>query len=594
MRWFRRVTRGLRRDTPTLVYHDDYELIVPGIPLDRQRASRIVAFLHREGFVWRRDVLAPAAASLEALLRVHSAEYLETVDRADTVTRVFGVHVPDAQRQRLLELQRLAAGGSILAARSAWRGGGMAVNLGGGFHHGLRHQGMAFCLINDVAVAIAHLRHYGFDKPILVIDLDLHDGNGTRAIFAADDSVYTFSIHNHDWEPLAGVASTSVALGSGVEDDTYLETLRRFLPGLVAEHRPGLVFYVAGTDPSADDPLGDWNITAEGLLARDRFVVETVRARRPAVPVAVVLGGGYGRRTWRYTARFLTWAATGSVVEAPDDMAAALERFRHSRTALLETDSGDSWGLTEEDLIGVTPVAVRARRVLGSLSRYGIELSLERAGFLDAIRERGFAEPTVTVEQESGLGDTIRLYGDRETRELLMELRVNRGARAVPGYDVLYIEWLRLQNPRTRFTQATPRLPGQTHPGLGMLREVIAWLVVIAETLELDGLAFVPSQYYMAVLGRSRMRFVDAEAAARFEGLHRALCRLPLLEGVRALDEGRVRDTSTGAPTRWEAAVQVYPVSERLRQAVEGAAERASRRYEFELVAAGVEGGTAG
>jgi hypothetical protein len=423
---------------------------------------------------------------------------------------------------------------------------------------------MGFCLLNDVAVAIAHLRHYGFGRPVLVVDLDLHDGNGTRAAFATDPSVHTFSIHNADWEPAGGVASTAIALGTGVDDATLLAALRESLPPVIRAHRPEFLLYVAGTDPAEDDRLGDWRLTAPGLLARDRFVIEEVRRLDPGIPIVVALAGGYGREAWRYTARFAAWLARGTAVEPPDDLDLILRRARESD---LPRGASDDWGLTHADLLEVVPGS-GAPRVLGGFSDLAIELSLEQTGLLEAVRQRGFRNPVVTVDTGSGLGETIRLFGDDERRELLMELRINRNKRVVPGMEVLYVEWLKLQNPRATFAPAQGRLPGQDHPGLGLLREVVAWLVRVCETLGLDGLAARPAQYYMAALSRKHMTFLEPQARARFEALYHALAGLPLPQAEAALAADRVVD-ETERPVRWEPALQVYPVSERLKQLVE-------------------------
>ncbi len=583
MRSLRRLVRRLTRSRVPVVYHPEYAQALPGVPLDANRGERILAFLDDEGLLAPRDMARPQPASMEALLRVHSAEYLETLDRVETATHVFGVQVTDAQRQRALELQRLAAGGTIQTLRMARRSRRCVVNLGGGLHHATPSAGMAFCLLNDVAVGIAHLRHYGFDAPILVVDLDLHDGNGTRAAFAGDPSVHTLSIHNQDWEPFAAVASTSVALGTGVDDETYLEAIRQTLPPVVNSHEPGFVVYVAGTDPAADDRMGDWQISEAGMFARDRFVIETVRQRLGNVPIGIVLAGGYGRRTWRYTARFIAWIAGNEVLDPPDELELTLRRFR-ARAVRPFQDEDDGWGLTEDDLFSVAPGQTKSGRVLGVFSKHAIELSLERAGFLEELVRRGYECPTVGIQAGSGLGETIRVYGDAERTELLMEVRLNRSTRVIPPMEVLYVEWLLLQHPRAVFTKANPQLPGQDHPGLGLLREVVAWLVVLCETIGLDGVASVPAQYYMAVLSRHQMRFVDPEARARFEALHATLRDLSLVDASRALEEGRVLDDATGDVVQWEGAVQIYPVSDRLRELVEQAAMAPSvSRYRFRV-----------
>src|SRR5262249_1369177 len=151
------------------------------------------------------------------------------------------------------------------------------VNLGGGFHHARRDRGQGFCLFNDVAVAMAALRRSGFTGRVLVVDLDLHDGDGTRSLFAADPTVFTYSVHNRNWDDAAAVGTAAIELGSGGGDARLLATVGETLPPIVAAHRPELVVYLAGCDPAADDGLGDWQLTLDGMLARDRTVVELVR-----------------------------------------------------------------------------------------------------------------------------------------------------------------------------------------------------------------------------------------------------------------------------------------------------------------------------
>jgi hypothetical protein len=234
---------------------------------------------------------------------------------------------------------------------------------------------------------------------------------------------------------------------------------------------------------------------------------------------------------------------------------------------------GDEWDLTEDDLgaLGGGAGAPHETRVLGHYTRHGLELLLERLGFFQRVRAIGFRHPVLDVDfgAGGGIGQTIRLFGDAARTELLMELRLNRTRRAVPGMDVAFIEWLLLQNPRAAFDPALPRLPGQQHPGLGLLPEVAGWVLVACETIPLDGVAFVPAHYYTAVLGRHYLKFVDPARQARFDALRDALAGLDLAAAGRAIDDGRVRDAA-GAPVVWDPGPMVLPVSPRLREAVEG------------------------
>ena len=572
-----------------VVYHPRYRITLPGVPSDPARGEHILAFLLDRGLVRPRDIHRPVPVSLRDVLRVHTPGYLDSLQDPATLTAIFGVPVGDVEAQGLLELMRLEAGGTVQATRLALARGCPAVHLGGGFHHAAPARGGGFCVINDIAIAIQRLRAKGFRPNVLVVDLDLHHGNGTRAAFADDVTVHTFSIHNAEWDDTPAVGSTDVALGSGVTDAAYLSVLRQALPPVVSAVRPGLVVYLAGADPAEGDALGDWRISAAGMVERDRFVVEQVR---PA-PLAVVLGGGYGFAAWRHSARSLSWLAGGRVLEPPDDMELALRRLRPlarqlSERALTARGTTDEWSLTEEDVIGVLSGPPRETRVLGHYSPHGLELLFERAGVLDRLRTLGYPSPALAVDFGDGVSQTVRVFGEPERQHLLIELRVSRNRRLAPECELVFVEWLLMQNPRATFTDANARLPGQQHPGLGMLGLMSAMLVLMAEQTGLDGIANVPSQYYLAVVSRHHVRLLDPVAQARFAALHAVLGHLSLPEAERALAEGRVRDAVTGEVVRWEPAATVMPVSARLRQRLDGpdyaaAVRAAASRFRFVL-----------
>lgn len=559
------------------VYHDSYEQTLRVVPLDPERATKVLAYLTDEGLVESDELWVARAPALRAMLRVHDSDYVESLQRHDVVERIFGAPLTDEELEHVVEMQRFAVGGTIQATRLALQNRGVAVNLGGGQHHATRDAGMGFCLFNDIAVAVARLRTKGFRDPVLVVDLDLHDGNGTRAIFAQDPSVHTYSIHGEDWGDNHAVASTSIALGADVTDEVYLGTLLKTLPEVFARTKPGLVIYLAGADPASDDALGNWRISARGMLVRDQFVIEIARRKNRRMPIAIVLGGGYGPRAWRYTARFLGWLIRGRVIEPPGNEELTLRRFRRIRNSIdpssLTSEPGDfTWKLTEEDLAGILPGVPRRTRFLSHFSRYGVELLLERFGILDQLRVRGFDHPTVDVDLTHPVGQTVRIHDGPERNQLLMELRVNRDSRLVPSCEVLNIEWLLLQNPRSEFGPYRRPLPGQNHPGLGMLKEVFGWLVVVAEVLELDGIGYVPSNYHVAAQSRRLVAFVNPEHEAWMRALEELFRDVPLAEASRIVAEGGVIIEATGEPLRWLGYAMVLPVSDRLKEKVSGEA----------------------
>jgi acetoin utilization deacetylase AcuC-like enzyme len=581
----RAVVRALRRAAFRLqgrgfplVYDPRYEHGVFGVPLDPLRGERILASLREGGFLQRDGLFAPRAASLANLLRVHTEDYLQRLEDPETVTRILGVTVTPREAEAAVDHQRLTVGGTIQATRLALRTGGVAVHLGGGFHHAMPDAGLGFCVFNDAAVAIRRLRARGFADPVLVVDLDLHDGNGTRAIFADDPSVHTYSVHNQHWGETAAVESTSIALGTGVEDDGYLEVLRQTLPPLFESFRPRLVVYLAGTDLAEGDTLGDWRLSAAGLLERDRLVTSLARGEGEVRPMVVLLAGGYGRHAWRYSARYLLWLVSGRELEPPEEEALTLRRFRR----LGETwrgereDDGLPFTLSQEDLAGLVPGLSPPPRFLGYFSRRAVELLLESSGILAQLRAKGYRRLRVDLETRNGLDHTLRVVSDEAAEVVLVELRAARSRGAVPGMETILLEWLLLQNPRGEFSPRRPQLPGQQHPGLGLLRDIMGWLVVACEQRGLDGIFFTAAHYHVAMQSRRLVRPLDPVDEARLEAYAAALDGLSLADATAAVAEGRVLDATTGAPAEWRPIPTVLSVSERLRARVTGPAYEAA------------------
>lgn len=611
-RW-RRLRQRLRPHRVDFVYSPDYELHLPGMLHDPQRGERILTFLAAEGLVRETGVHAPRPASLQLIERVHTAGYLDSLHDPESLSRLLGFSVPEPVADRILDLQRLMSGGTLLATRLALAGGGTAVNLGGGFHHAFSDHGARFCVFNDVAVAIVEARRRGLDGPVLVIDLDLHDGDGTREIFAADESVHTFSIHNLTSEPAEAVAATVIELPEGTGDREYLDVLRRRLPPVFATVAPELVFYLAGADPAADDALGNFRLSPEGMLERDRFVVALAGAGPDdddsgdepdpptlagRVPLVVALAGGYGQEAWRYGARLCAWLVAGKEIEPPstDDITLAryrkiARRFQPSELTAEETGGDDDgFGLTEADVLGNLGGAPRRTRLLGYYSPHGVELALERTGILDRLRALGF-DPRIELDFDSPGGEMLRVYSGPGREELLIELRGAVDATSLPGFDLLRVEWLMIQNPRRSFAPDQPALPGQKHPGLGMLRDVVSLLILVCDRLGLDGLYFVPSHFHLAAQSRKYLRFAEPEHEARFRTICGALEGMGLGEATRAVAEGRVRDEED-RPVEWEPVPMVLAVTDRLEKKVRGedyeaALAEAAGRFRFHLEPAG-------
>jgi acetoin utilization deacetylase AcuC-like enzyme len=246
-----------------------------------------------EGIVTRARVLDPARAADDALELVHTHQYVQRfahgrLDPAEL--RRLGFPWSPA----LVERSYRAVGGTIAAARHALAHG-VAMNLAGGTHHAFPDHGEGFCVFNDVAVALRLLQRERRLRRAAVVDLDVHQGNGTHAIFAGVADVYTFSMHGGKNYPFHKVPGTlDIELPDGTGDDEYLDVLRSALPRVLEASSPDLVVYIAGADPHEGDRLGRLRLTFDGLARRDTMVLEA--CREVGIPVAITIGGGYGRQ----------------------------------------------------------------------------------------------------------------------------------------------------------------------------------------------------------------------------------------------------------------------------------------------------------
>jgi acetoin utilization deacetylase AcuC-like enzyme len=276
-----------------VVYHDKYDLNLGPHVFPSQKFRLIAEALIAEKIAAREDFVQPEPASDQEILRVHTTEWVRRLKTGTlTASEVMLLEIPYSQE--LVEAVWLAAGGSILAAQWALRDG-FGANLGGGFHHAYPDHGEGFCAIHDVAVAIRRLQADGAIGKAIVVDTDVHHGNGTAAIFRDDPSVFTISIHQENNYPAHKPPSNvDLNMADRVDDDEYLEALVPAVQKALDDFRPDLLFYVGGADPFCEDQLGGLSLTKKGLKERDRRVFE--EARRRGVPVATALAGGYARR----------------------------------------------------------------------------------------------------------------------------------------------------------------------------------------------------------------------------------------------------------------------------------------------------------
>jgi acetoin utilization deacetylase AcuC-like enzyme len=270
-----------------LVYHPGYDLNLGAHVFPAQKYRLIRERLSD----W--PVHTPAPATDAQVQLVHTPEWTAALrDGTLTPRQIQTLEIPWSPQ--MARGFWLAAGGSLLAGRLALKHGA-AYNIGGGFHHAFPNHGEGFCAVHDVAIAIRVLQSEGLISRALIVDTDVHHGNGTAAIFAADPTVFTLSIHQQNNYPAVKPPSDlDLPLADGVGDEEYLAILQPAVEQAVATFQPDILFYVAGADPYFDDQLGGLDLTIAGLTARDNAVFDTAMSRR--IPVAIALAGGYARR----------------------------------------------------------------------------------------------------------------------------------------------------------------------------------------------------------------------------------------------------------------------------------------------------------
>ncbi|MFZ0816023.1 MAG: histone deacetylase [Candidatus Sulfotelmatobacter sp.] len=302
-----------------LIYSDGYYLPIGAHVFPAEKYGRIRGRLLASNVADASDFLEPKPASDEDILLVHTPEYVDKL-RTGTLSAHEQMELEIPFSQELVAAFWLAAGGTILAARQALAYG-VSVNIGGGFHHAFPGHGEGFCMIHDVAVAIRRLQRDGMIRTAMTVDCDVHQGNGTAAIFAGKrapgdplpsvsglpantqaahghnantSDVFTISLHQHNnypmWKP---PSSIDVDLPDGIGDDDYLAWLDNALSSGLRQFEPDLLCYIAGADPYQEDQLGGLSLTIEGLKKRDELVFRVARARN--IPVMVTYAGGYAQ-----------------------------------------------------------------------------------------------------------------------------------------------------------------------------------------------------------------------------------------------------------------------------------------------------------
>ena len=287
-----------------IVYSENYQVNMDGfenLHLHPQRYEEIYSELQREGLLRPADVFVPNPLTREQILTVHTEEFLKSLGLPAMVAQYVELPVLSTVSAELIDTAllnafRWASGGTLEAGRLALKYG-IAINIAGGYHHAKPNAGEGFCIYNDLAIAIRSLQNAGLVRSVLVVDLDVHQGNGTVLCFEGNDEVFTFSMHEQDIYPIPKERSDlDVALAGGTGDAEYLELLLEHLPNVIAKSQPQIVFFQAGADVLKGDPLANLQVTDQGLVQRDAIVID--QCARQGIPVVMTLGGGYRSDVW--------------------------------------------------------------------------------------------------------------------------------------------------------------------------------------------------------------------------------------------------------------------------------------------------------
>jgi len=273
-----------------LIYSEKYRVDIGAHVFPTEKYALIKKILIKQGMFKEDDFLSPPMPDEKDVLSVHTEEYLNKLKKGQlSMMEILTMELPYSQE--LVEASLLCVGGTIQACKNAIENG-LGIHIGGGFHHAFPDHGEGFCVLNDIACGIKYLQRTEKIVKALIVDCDLHQGNGTAYIFREDRNVFTFSIHQENNYPaIKPPSDLDIGLADGVSDEEYLEKLKDNIPKIIDSFQPELVLFVAGADPYEKDQIGGLSLTMEGLEKRDELVIGW--AKDANIPLCIVLAGGY-------------------------------------------------------------------------------------------------------------------------------------------------------------------------------------------------------------------------------------------------------------------------------------------------------------
>lgn len=274
-----------------IAYHPIYKHELPkGHRFPMEKYDLLPQQLIHEGTCLENNFFEPEIPNSKYFFSVHDPEYffdLLNITLSQKAARKIGFPLSEV----LIKREMIIADGSMKASKFALKNG-IAMNIAGGTHHAFSNRGEAFCMLNDQAIAAKYLQNKGLVKKVLIVDLDVHQGNGTAEIFREDNSVFTFSMHGKSNYPFQKETSNlDIALENNTKDEEYLRLLKNILPKLIQQEKPDFIYYLCGVDVIETDKLGKLALSIAGCKERDRFVLQTCFDLQ--IPVMCSMGGGY-------------------------------------------------------------------------------------------------------------------------------------------------------------------------------------------------------------------------------------------------------------------------------------------------------------
>ncbi|MBN2694472.1 histone deacetylase [bacterium] len=303
--WWKKIYKTVYKNI-NIVYSKDYDSYFDiGAYFDTGKFRKIVKELSKDHLFTFREMIHPTEVDDQSILSVHTEEYFDWIKMPLNLREVLSSTQISELDTDAFQTFRYIAGGSCLGLKLAYTTKKITFNLSGGYHHALPDKGYGFCPINDIAIAVKNLKKNFGVKNILIIDLDYHQGNGTKDIFLNDSTTFTLSIHANEWDSRSGVANMDIEIPTTIDDDYYLMILMDSLHYLDHIFIPEAIVYVAGSDPFVKDELCDMSLSEEGMLRRDIMVYNFAKKRD--IPILVLPAGGYGRESWRIYYNFIKW-----------------------------------------------------------------------------------------------------------------------------------------------------------------------------------------------------------------------------------------------------------------------------------------------